>query len=104
MKWLACLLLCGCANMPLTDMAMETDSMQYAAPLKLKNGVEVTITVNYVPRENMQVFCRPKENACINLLNDGRWIIYTEAPRSWNDSARLRRLGHEVLHALGEAH
>jgi hypothetical protein len=34
----------------------------------------------------------------------GSWLIYSVAPRDWNDHASLAILGHEIAHALGAQH
>ena len=32
------------------------------------------------------------------------WLVYSVKPKSWNDSAALKLLGHEVAHTLGGSH
>ncbi len=92
----------GCAGVEWTTQAMETDSKQYAQPLKLTKN-QAKIIVFWKEESEIGAFCGNGGNACALNVGDETYI-YTPKPRGWNDSPRLRRLGHEVLHALGGKH
>jgi len=93
--------LAGCA-VDLVSYAEENDSKHYSAPLSFSSGRAI-VNVIWVPAERMREYCGPDQVACARPVS-GEWLIYTEKPRSWNNTARLRRLGHEVAHALGSRH
>lgn len=103
--YLSCIglaVMAGCAGIEYTTQEMESDSRHYTAPLKVETGRAI-VNVLWVPLEQMPVYCGTGVKACAVPVGD-EWFVYTEKPRSWNDSARLRRLGHEVLHSLNSRH
>lgn len=100
MKYILLLLLTGCA-MDWTTQAMESDSKQYREPLVMTKNY-ATIRVYWKTEDEIVKFCGGG-NACALPVGEETYI-YTVKPRSWNDSPRLRRLGHEVSHALGAKH
>ena len=95
-----CLLASGCAGVELTSYAMENASMHYAAPLALDRN-RVTVTVWW--KEDVSQSCPAGALACAMLV-DNECFVYAQKPRSWNDSVKLRTLGHEILHCFGGEH
>lgn len=93
----------GCAGLDYTTQAMESDSKAYAAPLNVSKGRAI-VNVLWVPLNQISDYCGKEANACTYRLDSGEWQIVTEPPRSWNDSARLRRVGHELAHVFNGRH
>jgi hypothetical protein len=48
--------------------------------------------------------CGAKANGCIIMDTPGRVTIHGLKPYNWCDWARLRTLGHELMHGLGYGH
>lgn len=94
--------LAGCAGLEYTTQEAESDSKSYAAPLNVVKGRAI-VNVLWVPLSQMELYCGKNANACA-MQSGNEWFIYTEPPRSWNDSARLRRLGHEISHVFPGRH
>lgn len=93
----------GCAGLEYTTQEMESDSKSYAAPLNVVRGRAI-VNVLWVPLSQMELYCGKNANACAMRMDNGEWQIVTEPPRSWQDSARLRRLGHELSHVFSARH
>jgi hypothetical protein len=94
-----CLLAAGCTGIELTSYQMENASMHYTAPLVTDRN-RVTVTVWW--KEDVSQSC-PKGAMACTMLVDSECFVYAQKPR-WNDSVKLRTLGHEIMHCYGGQH
>lgn len=101
---LACVVfaITGCAGVPIMSAESLTQARIESAAL-VPTRTNVQLTVIWVDSRTIGEHCGPRALACARVTGAGG-IIHAAMPRSWNDDARLRTLGHELMHILGGQH